>query len=270
LAVQPVVTGGNLSATLAELTKPASDLEESLLVSAAYDGDTRLAILKFYDQKAGRNWLWRDNTGHKPYCYTRLNMDELQEIKNRKDVIDIVPAERLDLLNDQTVTLRKIITTDPLAIGGGNDSIRDRIRAWEADIKYYENYAYDRGLQMGTYYKVVQGTVTPVDHEVPERVMRSLQEITVRNPKEFGPYLSEWAELLGQPLANFKRVAMDIEVANEEGRLPDAEQPEQPIIAVSFFNDSEKVVFLLRSGKDTGNLEGAPFTVRLFEDETSC
>jgi DNA polymerase elongation subunit (family B) len=267
LAAQSVVSEQNLSAILAELTKPVSEIGESLLVSATYDGDSRLAMLKFYDQKAGRNWLWEDNTGHKPYCYTRLSMDELQDIRRRKDVVDIIEEERLDLLNDQTVKLRKIITTDPLAIGGGNDSIRDKIKAWEADIKYYENYAYDRGLQMGTYYKVAQGKVTPVEHAVPDTVMRSLQEITVRNPKEFGPYLTEWAELLGQPVADFRRVAMDIEVANEEGRLPDAEQPEQPVIAVSFFNDVEKVVFLLRNGKDTGSLGGAPFSTQVFDKE---
>jgi DNA polymerase, archaea type len=267
LSAQSVVKGVNLAATLAELTRPASEIGESLLVSATYDGDSRLAILKFYDQNAGRNWLWKDNTGHRPYCYTRLTMDELQDIKNRKDVVEIVEEERHDLLNDQMVTLRKIITTDPLAIGGGNDSIRDKIRAWEADIKYYENYAYDRGLRMGTYYSVSQGKVSPVEHAVPERVLRSLQEITVRNPKEFGPYLGEWAELLGEPVADFKRVAMDIEVANEEGRLPDAEQPDQPIIAVSFFNEAEKVVYLLRSDKDTGGLEGAPFSSQVFDSE---
>jgi len=267
LSAQSVVTGVNLVVTLAELTRPASEIEESLLVSATYDGDSRLAILKFYDQKAGRNWLWKDNTGHRPYCYTRLSMDELQDIKNRKDVIEIVEEERHDLLNDEMVTLRKIITTDPLAIGGGNDSIRDKIKAWEADIKYYENYAYDRGLRMGTYYRVSQGKVSPVEHAVPERVLRSLQEITVRNPKEFGPYLNEWAELLGEPVANFKRVAMDIEVANELGRLPDAEQPDQPIIAVSFFNEAEKVVYLLRSDKDPAGLDGAPFSTQVFDSE---
>ena len=148
-------------------------------------------------------------------CYTRLPMAELGEIKARRDVVEITEEEKLDLLNDTTVKLRKIVTTDPLAIGGGNDSIRDKIRAWEADIKYYENFAYDRGLRMGTYYRVAQGRVLPVKHEVPERVSRSLEEITKRNPKEFQPYLKEWAELLSEPLPEFRRVALDIEVDNE-------------------------------------------------------
>jgi len=252
---------------LAELTKPAGEIEEALLASAAYDGDLRLAILKFYDQKAGRFWLWRDNTGHKPYCYTRLGLDELGAVKRRKDVIGITEEERLDLLNDTTAKVRKIITTDPLAIGGGNDSIRDMIKAWEADIKYYENYAYDRGLRMGTYYSVSQGRVVPVKHEVPAKVAHSLEDITKRNPPEFAPYLREWAELLGEPLCDFRRVAIDIEVENEAGRLPDPEEPKQRVIAVSFFNEGEKLIFLLRGKRAETGLQGSPFEYQVFDRE---
>jgi DNA polymerase I len=269
LTAQSLIQRGELVARLSQLTKPSAEIEESLLASASYDGDTRQAILKFYDQKAGRFWLWKDNTGHRPYCFTRLPRSELEEIGARKDVIEITEEEVLDLLNDAKAKVRKIVTTDPLAIGGGNDSIRDKIRAWEADIKYYENYAYDRGLRMGTYYRVSQGKVQPVKHEVPERVARSLEEITRKNPVEFQPYLREWAELLGEPLADFKRVALDIEVANEAGRLPDPEDPRRPVIAVSFFNEEEKVVYALRGGKDVSDLQGRPFDVRLFEDEAT-
>ncbi|HKT21464.1 MAG TPA: 3'-5' exonuclease, partial [Nitrososphaerales archaeon] len=258
---------GGLRAKLAELTKPASEIGESLLASATYDGDTRKALLKFYDQKAGRFWLWEDNTGHRPYCFTRLPMEELGGIRGRKDVIAITEEERVDLLNDTTAKVRKIVTTDPLAIGGGNDSIRDAIRAWEADIKYYENYAYDLGLKMGTYYRVSGGKVIQVSHQVPERVARSLEEILTRNPPEFTPYLKEWAELLGEPLASFRRVALDIEVANEPGRLPDVENPNQEVIAVSFFNEGERVVYLLKGKRDASGLNEAPYAFQVFDRE---
>ncbi len=266
MAAKPVQPA-NLAAKLAELTKPAGEIGESLLASATYDGDTRKAVLKFYDQEAGRFWLWEDNTGHRPYCFTRLTMDELEVIRSRKDVIEITEEERLDLLNDRKARLRKIVTTDPLAVGGGNDSIRDIIRAWEADIKYYENYTYDLGLRMGTYYRVSQGKIVPVKHDVPERVTHSLEEVTRRNPAEFQPYLKEWAELLGEPLSDFRRVAMDIEVANEAGRLPDTDDPKQPVIAVSFVNDREKVVYLLRGNREAGGLDGSSFDYAVFDDE---
>ncbi len=268
LSTQSLTQAKEVISKLAELTRPTTELGESLLASAFYDGDLRLAVLKFYDQRTSRFWLWRDDTGHKPYCYTRLGQDKLTEIKARKDVIDIIEEEKLDLLNDTKVKLRKIITTDPLAIGGGNSSIRDRIKAWEADIKYYENYAYDRGLRMGTYYRIAAGKVVPAEQPVPQRVARSLDEILRRNPPEFAPYLKEWAELLGEPLCDFRRVALDIEVANEVGRLPNPEDPKEPVIAVSFFSNEEKVVYLLKNGKDQAGLEGKPFACRVFDDET--
>jgi DNA polymerase I len=265
--MQTSVEKVDLAARLAELTKPVVDLEEGLLTSAVYDGDLRLAVLKFYDPKLRRFWLWRDNTGHRPYCYTRLTMEELEGLKSRKDVVKIEEEEKRDLLNDTTVKVRKIIATDPLAIGGGTASIRDEIRAWEADIKYYENYVYDRGLRMGTYYRVSHGEVVPSPRQVPDRVARSLDEILKKNPPEFAPYLQEWAELLGEPLCDFRRVALDIEVANEAGRLPDAEDPRQPVIAVSFFSAEEREVLLLRSGKPAEGLDGRPYASRVFDKE---
>jgi len=267
MAAQPDPPAVDLGAKLSELTKPVKELEKGMLASASYDGDKRRALLKFYDEKGGRFWIWEDNTGHRPYCYTRLPMNELDQVRARKDVIEIVEEERLDLLNDTRVKLRKIVTTDPLAIGGGNDSIRDKIRAWEADIKYYENFAYDRGLRMGTYYRVSHGEVIPVTHEVPGRVNSSLEEVTRRNPGEFQPYLRDWAELLSEPLASFRRVALDIEVDNEEGRLPDVENPRQPVIAVSFFNDEEKIVYLLKGERDDSGLVSSSFSYRVFSDE---
>ncbi|MDG6901532.1 MAG: DNA-directed DNA polymerase I [Nitrososphaerota archaeon] len=267
MSAQSYVNPVTLRAKLADLTKPASEIGESLLASATYDGDKRKAVLKFYDQRAGRFWLWEDNTGHRPYCFTRLPMEELGEVSKRKDVIEIVEEEKLDLLNDTRTTLRKIVTTDPLAIGGGNDSIRDQIRAWEADIKYYENFAYDRGLKMGTYYKVSQGKVIPVGHEMPERVGHSLDEILRTSVAEFKPYLSEWARLLSEPLANFRRIALDIEVDNEAGRLPDVENPVREVIAVSFFNEEEKVVYLLKGKRAVGDFGNHSFAYEIFEKE---
>ena len=267
MSTQSATLAIDLAAKLKELTKPVEEMGEGLLASASYDGDRRLALLKFYDHKAGRFWLWEDNTGHRPYCYSRLSMEELKSVGARKDVIQITEEEKLDLLNDTRTKLRKIVTTDPLAIGGGNDSIRDVIKAWEADIKYYENYTYDRGLRMGTYYLVSGGKVVPVKHEVPERVSHSLEQVTQRNPPEFQPYLKEWAELLSEPLSDFRRVALDIEVANEAGRLPDTDNPDQEVIAVSFFTDTEKLVYLLRGKRDPAGLEACPFAYQVFDRE---
>ena len=78
-----------------ELTAPTSELEEGLLVSATYDGDKRKAVLKFYDSERERVWLWEDNTGHRPYCYTRLSDAEIASegvAVGRNGVVAIEPA----------------------------------------------------------------------------------------------------------------------------------------------------------------------------------
>jgi len=266
--LEELVRTDNLREKLALLTKPVSDLDEGMLISATYDGDLRVAVLKFYEPKTGQMRLWQDNTGHKPYCYTKLERQELEVVGRRNDVLRIEEVEKADLLSDRMIKVRKIVATDPLAIGGGQNSVRDQIRAWEADIKYFENYSYDYGLRMGTHYRISGGKVLPLKLDAPELVTKSLEEIFRRNPPEFGSYLREWAELLGQPLPDFKRIAIDIEVANEENRVPDPDTADLPVIAVSFFNEYEKVVYLLeRENRETVELSNAEYRTVLFHDE---
>ena len=75
--LESVTQSADSSAKLRALTTPVADLEEGLLVSATYDGEKRKAVLKFYDSKRERVWLWEDNTNHRPYCYTKLTDAEI-------------------------------------------------------------------------------------------------------------------------------------------------------------------------------------------------
>ena len=271
MSISPETTD-NLRRKLADLLAPATELQEGLLVSATYDGDKRLAVLKFYDPSRDRVVRWEDNTGHKPYCFTKLPMDRLAAIKARKDVLSIEEVQKLDLLSDSRMMVRKITTTDPLAIGGGpsGNSIRDQIEAWEADIKYYENYVYDRGLRVGTYYAIKDGNVIAVEKGVPETVTRSLNQILSKNSGEQTKFITEWADLLGQPLCSFKRIATDIEVANEEGRIPDPEKADREVIAVSFHNDIESLVYLVaREGDESLRGAATSYTPVVYPDEVS-
>ncbi|MEK0353089.1 MAG: hypothetical protein QQN58_01325, partial [Nitrosopumilus sp.] len=58
----------------------------SMLVSAAYDNISKSAVLKFYEPKSQKLILWKDETGHKPYCYSRLAPEELDFLRERDDV----------------------------------------------------------------------------------------------------------------------------------------------------------------------------------------
>ena len=45
----------------------------ALLVSATYDSQKKSVVLKFYESNSKKILLWTDNTGHKPYCYSKLD-----------------------------------------------------------------------------------------------------------------------------------------------------------------------------------------------------
>ena len=130
-------------------TETENDFEKmpyGLLISATYDNQKKSVILKFYEPTTQKIFLWADKSGHKPYCYTKLSLDDIPtDISERDDVLDIKSVQRLNIIDDKTITVSKILVKDPLAIGGTqtNKSIRNLIETWESDIKYYESYLYD-------------------------------------------------------------------------------------------------------------------------------
>lgn len=236
----------------------------SLLVSATYDSQKKAAVLKFYNPESQKIILWADETGHKPYCYSKLDPEELGFISSRKDVLKIDQIKRKDLLRDQEVLVSKIIVDDPLAIGGTqtDKSIRNIIETWESDIKYYENYLYDRELIIGRYYKAEGGKITPHNFELADDVNLALKSLLldasttkgIVNSKEFQEYVTQWAELLNQPVPKIKRVSFDIEVESEIGRIPDPKIAEKKVTAVGFEDsDGLKQVFVLRKN---GSIDG--------------
>jgi len=252
-----------------------------LLISAAYNSQKMAAILKFYDPTSQRIFLWADKSGHKPYCYSKLSPDEIPtEISERDDVIEIKQVKLLDILNDKPINVSKIVVKDPLAIGGTqtNKSIRNLIDTWESDIKYYESYLYDNSLIVGKYYKIENDAVVPYDLEISDETKLSLKSMlldkqsdtNLPDPKQFDEHVSQWANLLNQPIPKIKRISLDIEVESEIGRIPDPKIAEKRITAVGFEgSDGLKQVFVLRkSGIEEGVNELLPGVKIVFYEET--
>ena len=250
----------------------------SLLVSAAYDYKKKAAVLKFYEPKSEEIIVWPDNTNHKPYCYSKLNPEELEFLNERTDVIKIETVKRHDMINDQDINVSKIIVEDPLAIGGTatEKSIRNIIETWESDIKYYENYLYDRKLIVGKYYEMEDGKIKPHDLEISDEIRLSLKSLLwdkvvnekMVDTKQFQKYISEWADLLTQPIPKIKRLSFDIEVESEVSRIPDAKVAEKKVTAIGFNgSDGLKQIFLLkREGVEEGTNELDPDVKVVFYD----
>jgi DNA polymerase I len=239
-------------------TERITTMPPAMLVSATYDNTTRAAVLKFYEPKSQKLILWHDETGHKPYCYSKLSPSELDFLQERDDILEIKTVKRHDLINDEEISMSKITVADPLTIGGttGDKSIRNIIETWESDIKYYENYLYDRSLIVGKYYAIVDGKIKPHDLEIPDEVKLALKSLlwdkvdseNMVDPKEFKEMISEWADLLNQPIPRIKRISVDIEVEAEIGRIPDPKIAEKRVTAIGLKGtDGFDQIFVLRT-----------------------
>jgi len=252
-----------------------------LLISATYNIQKHAAIVKCYEPVSQRIFLWADKSGHKPYCYSKLSPDEIPtEISERDDVIEIKQVKLLDILHDKPIDVSKILVKDPLAIGGTqtSKSIRNLIDTWESDIKYYESYLYDSSLIVGKYYKIENDAVVPYDLEISDETKLSLKSMlldkqsdtNLPDPKQFDEHVSQWANLLNQPIPKIKRISLDIEVESEIGRIPDPKIAEKRITAVGFEgSDGLKQVFVLRkSGIEEGVNELLPGVKIVFYEET--
>src|SRR5215203_2898141 len=261
--------------------KRYGDLQElpentpSLLLSAIYLGDEQKVYLKFYDSTSNRIYFWRDRTNHKPYCYTKMQYKNIAEkIVQIEKKYSLESTKKIDLISDKKIDILKIIGPDPLSIGGTENSFREKVTCWEADIKYHENYLYDTGLIPGTCYIRTGDSLTrfeqPISYKVQDELQKllwnKLKEDSNNNNNETGQlgleeyrhYIEEWANLLNQPIPDMKRIAIDIEVESEEGRMPNPREHDRRVIAVAFCGSDglRKVLVLERKENSNGVSNG--------------
>jgi DNA polymerase, archaea type len=258
--------------------KAPDNLPPSYFVSATYDGRAKKAVIKLYEPTSGRIYFWYDNTGHKPYCLTNLSEHDLNKMDRVVHHEGFDHFERTDLfdpLSDRKVGVTKIVTNDPLAIGGRpQGSIRDIIpedyhqisdgemnpedvRVWESKIKYYQSYIYDTRFLPGMIFEVKDGSLVPCVLEEAEKTIDKLKRIFKDATTEELDYIEEWSRLMEYPAPKFRRAAIDIEVyAPLSTRVPEPREAVYPVICVSLYasDDQKKVLILKRSGVREGNV----------------
>jgi len=270
-------------------TEAPKDLPPSYFVSATYDGRKGSACIKLYEPESERIYLWYDTTGHKPYCLTNLPPSELEKIRrltSHPGFDNFESLEKYDPLLDRKVTLTKVVAKDPLAIGGRpKGCIRDIIpeeypkvagveqeaKVWEAAIKYYQSYIYDRDLAPGMIYKIENNELVRVRHEPSERVIKEIRELFRGEAEEYLQHIEGWARLLEYPAPKFRRVALDIEVSTPvPTRVPDPSEATYQIICASLLGSDgkERILLLKREGVEDGTEKLPPdVSVEYFDSE---
>ena len=248
-------------------TANAKELPENkpaLLLSSVYSGDEQKVYLKLYSERDQSIFYWRDRTNHRPYCYTKADYrNEVEQVLEKEKKYSLLSTKKRDLISDKDIECLKISAPDPLSIGGTENSFREKVRSWEADIKYHENYLYDTGLIPGTYYVRRGDSLVRFKQPISSKVQEELQKLLWTNIDEeaeslgtekYRQYIQEWADLLNQPIPNMKRVSIDIEVESEEGRMPNPREHDRRIIAVGFSgSDGFRKVLLLEQKEISSN-----------------
>ncbi|MEM2901123.1 MAG: DNA-directed DNA polymerase I [Candidatus Bathyarchaeia archaeon] len=265
-------TGGVKSQSF--ISERESDGFFGYLVEVGYDGEKKSAFIKFYEPDQRKIILWYDKTGHLPYCYVK---EDLDAVKSNEAIMTHPGLERLestvkfDALRDVEVELTRIVAKDPLSIGGKpSGSMRDLVKAWEADIKYVENYIYDLNLKPGLPYIVKEDSIVESGFKILEEVERAVQELIQEKEDEYVNLALNWLNLLECPIPWYLRAALDIEVYSDvASRVPDPREAEYPVICVSVVgNDSRSHVYLLeREGMEKEYLPAFDSTVQFYSDE---
>jgi DNA polymerase, archaea type len=231
----------------------------AMLVSAIYSGEDQKVYLKFYVPSLDSIYFWADKTGHRPYCYTKMDNEiNLEDIMKNDKRFSKSLVDKLDLINDKKIQVIKITAPDPLSIGGTENSIREKLTAWEADIKYHENYLFDSKLIPGSYYVRNGDQIIEDRYDISGTVEIALKDLLwdrmIEGTREAGneqyrKYITEWAYLLNQPIPKMKRIAIDIEVDSEEGRIPNPREHDRKITAIGMVSSDglRKVLVLEKS-----------------------
>ncbi len=265
-------------------------LPPSYFVSAYYDGRKSAACIKLYEPKSKRIHFWHDTTGHKPYLLTNLSpyeLDQLEGVKTHPSLVGFEQIEKFDPLLDKTVTVTKVVAKDPLAIGGRpRGCLRDIIpeehaklaqlegseaKVWEAAIKYYHCYIYDRNLVPGMLYSIEHGELKPTKMDAAENTVEKIQTLFGDEKDDEREYIERWARLLEYPAPSFRRVSLDIEVFSPVAtRVPDPQEAPYKVICASLVttDGNDKVLLLKREGVQNGAEKLPPNTkIEFFEQE---
>jgi len=241
--------------------------EVYFLLGCGYDGKVGKAYLKLLNPRTQEVKIIHDESGHRPYCYVKEPPEEVESLK-LPGVVGVMREKKYDLLRDREVELTKIIASDPLAIGGSSNSIREKLRAWEADIPYHLCYLYDMRLAPSMPYYLSDGRLVEAGPSEDE-VRRVIEKVFADLPEEEKKLLSRWVSLLEAEQPRFRHLSMDIEVLSPVAtRVPSPDKARDRVGAVALVgSDGRMEVYLLRTPK-LGELRGfSDFEVKIYDDE---
>ena len=221
------------------------------LLNVEYNGEAGKACLVFLSNDGRRIIRLLDPTGHKPYFITDEPADEVlkkKEVTGDPSFEAVEEVIKVNPLTMQKVKLTKIVVKDPLAV----KKLREHFAsAWEAKIKYHNNYIYDNFLVPTMRIKVENINHRPVLSIVKPSVDKQVLELVTKlfgneHPEVYETsmgFLDYFEEMPPNPV----KLAVDIEVYSPaKGKVPSPKHADLPVISIAFSaSDGFKKVLVL-------------------------
>jgi DNA polymerase I len=249
-----------------------SSFTQAFLLGSYYSGQLGKVYLKFYDDENNKVYVWYDSTGHLPYFLTDLPPDKVSQIPkvvNDRSFERVEVVEKYDLLLGKGVRLTKIVVKDPRAV--------PRLRkvvptAWEAKIKYHDNYIFDTGLVPGMLYSLKNGKLKEIGTQLSEETIELVRKAFKEEGKDVTDLALKLSPFFETRPPKMKRIAVDIEVYTPfRGRVPDKIKTPYPIISIALCGSDglRKVLMLAREDVGFGSLKNLPndVEVEIFDSE---
>jgi len=226
------------------------------LLGVFYDGDLGKAVLQFLSEKGSELVLLPDPTNHKPYF---LAKDSLEHVMSNKNIVNYpgfesaVDVVKIDPLTGNKIRLTKIITKTPTDVA----KLRGYVsKAWEAKIKYHDNYIHDLGLIPGMKYVLNDAgrkQFVLIKPKISEQTIEIVKKIFSSEDPEFQvKIIEEWLPLFEELPPKAEKLILDIEVYTPfRGRVPSPKLAEYPIISVALIDSRglKKVLVLAKEFK---------------------
>jgi DNA polymerase I len=207
------------------------------IVSAGYDKNQNSVFLKVYDEPTQKLEEWYD-FNYRSYCLTD-NLDSFREIK----VTEVTTVAKYDALHDNTIDLYKGTFGNSLDIKKTSfkDENFDEVmpKFWENQLKIQMSYIYDKDTKMGMPYDYQD--CPHIDNDVEARTTKLLELFTEKS------ITKDLIRLFEYPAPNYKRASLDIEVLNEEKKIPRPEVANFPVICVCIKTlEGRRIAFVLK------------------------
>jgi len=246
------------------------NLSSSYLIDVKYDGKKEKAYVKLFNPEQGKVFRWYDTTNHLPYLLTTVSKAEVEKkLAKEKEFIGCEVIKKYSLLNEKELTLTKVIATNPLIIGGRDNSYREKISpSFEANIRYHLNYIYDNGLVPGLFYEVKNNKLQRVEPKIPNEVKDNLLDIFKGQSHEILQLVEQYLPIFFAPIPKISRCSVDIEVESEKNKIPDPHAALQKVISIGLTNEErETTVFVLNEEKKQIDQSKISVKVKEFDDE---